>query len=182
MAIDTWDGGPAQVDIFVANSGVTYPTLMYGGAAGILTDYNCSYDYLFVIGGDGIILWRGNYDDAAIRAAIDEGLAGLVSPTPVIPLAEHKLLAGYPNPFNPITRIPFELAPGSGSVPVQLRILDLRGRLVSTLVDGYRESGLRYEATWDGTDNTGRRQPSGTYLVQLTAGRDNRQRTITLVK
>ncbi len=182
MAIDVWDGGPAQVDIFVANSDVTYPTLMYGGAAGITNDYNCSYDYLFVIGGDGIILWRGNYDDVAIRAAIDQGLAGLVSPTPIIPTADHLLMANYPNPFNPITKIPFELAPGPGPVPVQLSILDLRGRLVSTLVDEYRAAGQRYEATWNGTDNTGRRQPSGTYFVMFKAGNIYRQQTITLVK
>ncbi len=170
------------MDIFASGSGVTYPILMYGGAAGITTDYNCGYDYLFVIGGDGIVIWRGDYDDAALRGAIDQGLAALLSPAPEIPGAGHQLLAGYPNPFNPSTRIPFELAPGAADVAVQLRILDLRGRLVSTLVDDTRAAGRRYEVTWRGTDNTGRRQPSGTYLVQLEAGATTRLRTITLVQ
>jgi len=162
---------------------VTYPILMKGSAAGIPAAYACTYDYLFVIGGDGIVIWRGNYNDAAIRDAIDQGLESLVSPTPVIPFGENLLLPNYPNPFNPLTRIPFELALGDGDIPVTLQILDLRGRIVSTLIDDrFHQPGRRYEVTWDGTDNAGRRQPSGIYFVQLHAGATDRIRTLTLVK
>ncbi|MFH2051249.1 MAG: FlgD immunoglobulin-like domain containing protein [bacterium] len=169
------------MNIFATNSGVSYPILMFGGANGILTDYNCPYDYLFVIGGDGIILWRGNYDDAAIRAAIDDGLAALASPAPPAVLAGHRLLPGYPNPFNPVVRIPYELD-GAGPVSVRLEVLDLRGRRVRTLVAGVESGeGIR-EAVWDGADEAGVRQPSGTYLVNLAAGGVTFQRTVALVK
>lgn len=156
---------------------------MSGSAAGIPAAYACSYDYLFVIDGEGIVLWRGDYDDDAIRAAIDQGLAGLVSATPVVPFATSRLLPNYPNPFNPLTRVPFELSLGDDDIPVTLKILDLRGRIVSTLVDGLLYSpGQRYEVTWNGTDNSGRHQPSGTYLVHLRAGATEQIRTLTMVK
>ncbi len=156
---------------------------MYGGAAGLATAYNCNADYFFVVGGDGIITWRGFYDDAGIRGAIDQALAQLVSPATEIPFAGNRLLENYPNPFNPLTRIPFELAVGDGEAPVSLQILDLRGRVVSTLVDGRSYArGQRHEVTWDGTDNTGLRQPSGTYLARLRVDGTEQLRMLTLVK
>lgn len=169
------------MNIFATNSGVSYPILMFGGSNGIQTDYACPYDYLFVIGGDGIILWRGNYDEAAIRAAIDGGLAALASPAPPAVASGHKLLPGYPNPFNPVVRIPYELD-DAGPVAVRLEIFDLRGRRVRTLVEGVESGSGRREAVWDGTDDAGVRQPSGAYLVRLAAGGGTFQRTVTLVK
>ena len=176
-----WDGGLAQVAIFDSNAGVTYPILMYGAGAGILADYNTNYDYLFVIGGDGIVLWRGYYDDAAIRTAIDQGLSALLSPAPTVPMADHRLLPGYPNPFNPSIRIPFELA-GNDQVDVRLDILDLRGRKVRTLVQDRREAGRRYEVVWDGRNQAGGRLPSGAYLIRLTAGEQTSLELVTLIK
>lgn len=45
LAIDLWDGGVPQVDIFANASGVTFPILMYGGSAGLMTSYNTNADY-----------------------------------------------------------------------------------------------------------------------------------------
>jgi len=68
--------------IFVTNSEITYPYLLYGGFNGIMTDYGCTYDTVFVIGGDGVILWRGIFNDEQVRAAIEQGISDL-EPTPV---------------------------------------------------------------------------------------------------
>jgi len=70
FAIDVWDGGESSVNIFATSTGITYPILMFGATNGILVDYNTTYDYFFVIDGDGVIRWRGIYDDAAMRQAI----------------------------------------------------------------------------------------------------------------
>ncbi len=83
-----------------------------------------------------------------------------------------------PNPFNPTTRISFEL-PTSG--PVRLRIFDLRGNLVRTLVDGFRAAG-EHDLTWDGTSDSGRPLPSGTYLLRLDTEQRVVTRSATLVK
>jgi hypothetical protein len=184
FAVDVWDGNEINADIFLANAQITYPYLMYGGIAGIMVDYNCTYDLVFVIGGDGIILYRGYYDDTDVQAAIDQGIEDLGAPSAVgdTPTYQHRLLDGYPNPFNPQTRIPYELGGSSGSERVTLQILDLRGRVVKTLVDDAQAVGQRYEATWNGTDESGRRMASGAYMSRLTVGSQTQARLLTLVK
>ena len=184
FAVDVWDGNEFNADIFIANSHITYPYLMYGGINGILVDYNCTYDLVFVIGGDGIILYRGFYNDTDVQAAIDQGIEELGAPSAVgdTPAWQHRLFDGYPNPFNPQTRIPYELDGSSGFERVTLQILDLRGRVVKTLVDGDQAGGRRYEATWNGTDDGGRRMPSGAYMSRLTVGSQSQARLLTLVK
>jgi hypothetical protein len=72
----------------------------------------------------------------------------------------------YPNPFNPITHIEFELQkPGQA----RLEIFDLSGRKVRTLADEDLGSG-RHERTWQGRDDRGRLVPSGAYYCRLEAG------------
>lgn len=184
FAIDVWDGGELNAQIFIANTLIPYPYLMFGGINGIMADYNCTYDLVFVIGGDGIIIYRGYYQDAAVQAAIDEGIAALGGPSAVgdLPASGHRLLDGYPNPFNPRTTIPYELGGEAGSYRVKLEILDIAGRVVKTLVDGVQAGGRRHEAAWNGTDDSGRRLPSGAYLSRLTVDGRTQARMVTLVK
>lgn len=156
---------------------------MYGGQAGILTDYNCNYDYMFVVGGDGIIKWRGDWDEAVVSAAVAAAVAELAaSPVDEVPQNKNQLLANYPNPFNPLTRIPYELGADAGQVAVRLEVLDVRGRLIRTLVDEHQAGGQRLEAVWDGTDNSGRKLPSGTYVARLRVDGVPQSRFMTLIK
>jgi hypothetical protein len=68
-----------------------------------------------------------------------------------------------PNPFNPSTRISFDLPASSH---VKLDIFNMLGRHVVTLVDGIREAGA-YSVTWDGTTSTGDKAASGIYFYRL---------------
>ncbi len=70
-------------------------------------------------------------------------------------------LSVTPNPANPGTFIGYELPRASRVV---MRIVDVRGRLVRNLVDGWRSAGA-HRAFWDGRDNTGRAAASGVYLA-----------------
>ncbi len=84
----------------------------------------------------------------------------------------------YPNPFNPTTKIRFSL-PRSGNV--SLKIFDLRGRLVKTLVDGALIAG-RHEETWYGDDTVGRSVASGVYLYLLQTEQETRVRKMVVVR
>jgi hypothetical protein len=75
--------------------------------------------------------------------------------------AEFALQGNYPNPFNPTTTINYSLG---GADNVTLSVYDLSGRLVSTLVDGYRNAGT-HAVSFDATGLT-----SGVYVYRLTAG------------
>ena len=70
----------------------------------------------------------------------------------------------YPNPFNPSTLIPYQLAASS---PVRLEVFNVLGQQVATLVDGQQGAGA-YVARWDGTDAAGRAAASGVYFYRLT--------------
>ncbi|MDZ7270725.1 MAG: GEVED domain-containing protein [candidate division KSB1 bacterium] len=76
-----------------------------------------------------------------------------------------ELEQNFPNPFNPVTTIGFRLPTDSR---VQVKIYNLMGRLVRTLVDGAMNSG-RHEVRWDGTDDYGVVMPTGTYLCVMEA-------------
>lgn len=81
---------------------------------------------------------------------------------------ELKLLQNYPNPFNPLTRIPYTV---SKYDEVQIVIYNVKGQIVKLLVNEQKSPG-EYFTTWDGTDQTGKRLPSGQYFYQLKVGED----------
>ena len=72
--------------------------------------------------------------------------------------------ANYPNPFNPATIIPYELAATS---QVRLDVFNALGQRMATLVDGEQGAGV-YQVRWDGTDESGRAVAAGVYLYRLT--------------
>ncbi len=95
-----------------------------------------------------------------------------------VPKAATRLLSNVPNPFNPQTRIRFELSqPGS----VQVAIFDVSGRLVRTLAAESLAAGP-HERVWQGKDNAGRQVPSGTYYVRLVTSEGTDHRKIMLLK
>ena len=84
---------------------------------------------------------------------------------------ETALLTNYPNPFNPETWIPYELAE---PVEVTLRIYAVDGALVRRLVLGHRAAGIYHRksraAYWDGRNAQGEKVASGLYFYTFSAG------------
>ena len=84
----------------------------------------------------------------------------------------------YPNPFNPVTTIAYQLPTWT---PVTLEVHSLLGQRVRHLVDEVQLAG-HHTVTWDGTDDSGRSVASGVYLYRLRAGHYDRTRTMVLAK
>jgi hypothetical protein len=75
----------------------------------------------------------------------------------------NSLSQNFPNPFNPTTSIKFGLRSKSN---VSIKIYDVAGRLVKTLVNEVRDAGS-YTVTWDGTNNHSSTVASGVYFYKM---------------
>jgi hypothetical protein len=76
---------------------------------------------------------------------------------------EYALHQNYPNPFNPTTVISYQLIANS---LVTLRVYDVLGREIATLVKGEQKPGY-YVVQWNGLDNQGKRVASGVYFYRM---------------
>ncbi len=91
---------------------------------------------------------------------------------------EYALGQNYPNPFNPVTAFDFALPEAGHTV---IRVYDVRGALVNTLVSGHRDAG-RYHVQWNGRDAGGNPAASGVYLIRMEAGDFRESRKMLLVR
>jgi hypothetical protein len=91
--------------------------------------------------------------------------------SPAAPALRFALDQNRPNPFNPVTNISFSL---DTEADLTLRVYDIAGRLVRTLVERRMSPGVHTES-WDGRSDTGGEVASGIYFYRLTAG----ERTLT---
>ncbi len=94
-------------------------------------------------------------------------------------LSTPRLIDCSPNPFNPTTKVRYELA---GPGPVDLRVFDLAGRLVRVLKAGDLEQAGRRDAEWDGRDDEGRLVAAGVYICRLAVGEHRDVLRMALVK
>jgi hypothetical protein len=110
-----------------------------------------------------------------------------VQPPPLLPSGEGDrrgfaqavtLGQNYPNPFNPETVIPFALAEGSA---VRLEIFDIRGRRVTTLLDGWFTAGS-HAIRWSGTNDRGSESPPGVFFYRLSTPERTETRRMVLVR
>jgi hypothetical protein len=103
--------------------------------------------------------------------------AGLISLTSVSSAAEIQprfaLLQNYPNPFNPTTTISFSLGSASN---VSVKIYNLLGEEVETLVSGNRSAGM-FRVQWNATGVA-----TGIYLCRMQAGTYVETRKLILMK
>ena len=115
-----------------------------------------------------IMLARAASDGSA---AFERGILNLERLLASLIPEETALLANYPNPFNPETWIPYQLATDA---EVQLRIYAMDGKLVRTFQLGHQAAGIYQHreraAYWDGKNEVGEPVASGVYFYTLTAG------------
>ena len=120
---------------------------------------------------------RGNYSAPAGATLATTGGVTAVPIAGAVP-SLFRLHPARPNPFNPTTRIRFDLAEDG---PVRFEIYDMAGRLVRRLVDENLAAGS-YEETWRGVGNRGEDVASGVYFARLTAGGKTETTRLMLVR
>lgn len=84
----------------------------------------------------------------------------------------------FPNPFNPKATIRLSLPQGADS---EVKVYDIRGRVVTTLHDGYLEAGTQ-DLNWWGRDDRGQGMASGVYLVKSRLGEKTFINRLVLLK
>lgn len=112
---------------------------------------------------------RNGYFDVTLASTKDEQ-----NPFP----SEFSLGTNYPNPFNPITNITYRLP---HQVRVTLKIFDVNGREVKTLVNSEKSAGYK-SILWNGINNLGEPVTSGLYFYKIEAGSFSKTKKMILLK
>lgn len=177
-------GGPGGPPTFVQNEIIMGEDPVAVDAIGmdILDDHGCptiGRAHHIATAADPPYL-LGNYDREQINIIrVEEPSSNAVGGQPenVIPTLA-VLHTNYPNPFNPRTTIPFQLAVPTA---VWLEVFDVRGRRVKVLLHDRLAAG-EYEVLWDGTNQAGKAVSSGRYFCRLTGPEILLTRAMTLLK
>jgi hypothetical protein len=135
---------------------------------------------------DGEWTWDSGfyYKITALDIHDNESPVAMIGPEVVVgaeqtgPPRVSYLAHSRPNPFGSDTRIDYGLA---GAENVSIRVYDVAGRLVRTLVDGHRGPD-HYSVVWDGRDNGGRAVAGGIYFCRIEAGAFVQTRKMTLLR
>ena len=103
--------------------------------------------------------------------------------TPIGGPLRTELYANYPNPFNPETWIPYQLAVDT---EITIRIYNTEGKIVRTLFSGHQTSGYYLNrsraAYWDGRNQLGERVASGVYIYELTTPTFKQTKRLVVLK
>jgi hypothetical protein len=174
------------VELYDAKGGNSYPLSLSSLAYPIVLSWNDNEAFGLPLN----ISWnaRGQHIDRLLEdggsvmiadTAATEFSAELKSRLPLP--TEFALEQNYPNPFNPATVIRYTLPTRVGQsfltvYPVSLKVYDLLGQLVATLVDEEQTPGYK-SVTFDAGN-----LPSGMYIYRLSAGSFTQARKMVIVK
>ena len=95
-----------------------------------------------------------------------------------VPANNFTLKDNYPNPFNPLTTISYELLTDG---KVNIVIYDLIGKKIKTLVSGFQTAGSK-NVNWNATNTQGEPVSAGVYLYSIEAGDFRQTKKMILLK
>ncbi len=101
-----------------------------------------------------------------------------VGNTDIVNVSVTALKGNFPNPFNPVTNIRFDI---KTIAPVRIDIYNTKGQLIRTLVNEVKANG-HYNIVWNGKDNNGTSVASGIYYYRMQAGNYRSTKRMMLMK
>ncbi len=122
-----------------------------------------------LLSGSSVYYWRvrgfnvGGFGPWSVTWRFTTQIIGIEPISNIIP-DKFMLYNNYPNPFNPVTTIDFDIPSGINS-HTELVIYDITGRIISVLVNSSLRSG-KYSVSWKGSNYS-----SGVYFYRLSAGK-----------
>ena len=140
---------------------------LYGSENGLIGYWNMDEAV-----GDEILDGTENSNNGSLFGASWYQGKNLNPATSVTDIPDHNninfiLRSNYPNPFNPSTKISFDLLE---KCDVELNIYNLQGQQIKQLFNGQKQAGSHFYF-WNGTNSQGQRVASGLYIYQLRAGK-----------
>ncbi|MCY4170333.1 MAG: T9SS type A sorting domain-containing protein [Bacteroidetes bacterium] len=120
-----------------------------------------------------------NPNRAVLRVLSADGLTTRITNERVIVPTDFELHSNYPNPFNPSTTFSFTLPLDKR---VSVRIYDMTGRLVRTLINNEAYISGTHSVTWNGQNDGGASVASGQYIYTLEWGQFRQAKRMVLVK
>jgi len=163
------------LDIFVAKIDHNGNWLWAKQAGGAIDD--CGYGIALDANGNsyvtGFFMESANFGTSTLTSSGDRdifvaklGEVNSISLPDIISFSGIRSI--YPNPFNPLTTIDYEI---SMPADVKIEVYNNRGQLVRNFILGYKEQGS-YKLTWEGEDNNGCLCSSGIYYIRMQAGKE----------
>ena len=143
-----------------------------------LVSFDTTYTYPGQLGSSTAYFWAvrawndGGYSDLSSSRLFTTGTTGVGKEANNVPKV-YALMQNYPNPFNPTTTIQYDLPKASH---VTLRVYDVLGREVATLVDGI-QAASSYRLQWNATAYA-----SGVYFYRIQAQSQDGSKSFTSVK
>jgi hypothetical protein len=178
--------GDGDLDLATANSGSDNVSVLVNQGDGIFADH-MTFDagdepytvFASDLDGDGVLdLATSNLSSNDISVLPNAHGVGVDLTTVLQTPTHYALYSPAPNPFDPTTKIAFDL-PSAGHV--SLKIYNVAGQCVRTLVNEPRDPG-RYSMRWDGRSNSGGAVAHGVYFARLTSGSFTATRKLVRVR
>ncbi len=172
------NGGGATLEWATRENGVARVVLIRSGIAVTPTPFRVTVDFEPLPGGpsSGTLRLHGGQSATWDAAGAPYLITAWSTPVVAAPVGAPRIEGARPNPFAASTEIPYTLpAPAHVSV----RVYDVTGRLVRTLLDATRPGGAG-RVSWDGRDAAGKNAPTGVYFVKLVT--PGGERTARMIK
>jgi photosystem II stability/assembly factor-like uncharacterized protein len=157
--------GTAGIILYTSNGGTSWDEVLLGNN----TNSSSGLQHIKFYGNN--FGWAAGSNGAILHTT--DGRVVNVNEKPVMKPNGYMLYDNYPNPFNPSTTIKYNLL-NSGIVSV--RIYNVLGEEIKTLVNGYNEAGL-HNVVFDAGG-----LPSGIYFYRINAGQYNEIKKMVLIK
>ena len=124
--------------------------------------------------GHVLVLTSGDATSIPVHLNTGDNLSAGVSQLP----RKFNLYPAYPNPFNPVTTLRYDLPEDA---MINVTIYDMIGRRIKTLVNGPQSAGYK-SVQWNTNNSTGQPVSAGVYLYQVRAGEFVQTRKMVLLK